>query len=183
MTFYLLSECLTCGGVISGVYDSLKILSRKEKGLDIDTLAAVLEFWIVLAAAAIYQQYIEFFISWFPLYFFLKCLLLGLLLTPNRHFRHVFLEGFIRPFVELVKLKLDTNVLPVIESLVIQHGHWFNNRLLARSIELSSVEELFKLEQNLKDKLLQVQDEIYTRQRANSLKSLQDITEALLHTE
>jgi hypothetical protein len=63
MTFYLLSEGLTydvyccrlrrqrlmplcsCVGIFSGAYESLKVLSRVEKGVDTDTLAAVLEFW------------------------------------------------------------------------------------------------------------------------------------------
>ncbi|ETP33248.1 hypothetical protein F442_18168 [Phytophthora nicotianae P10297] len=165
MTFFLLSEGLTCVGIFSGAYESLKVLSRVEKGVDTDTLAAVLEFWIVLAAAAIFQQYIEFFISWFPFYYLFKCVVLGLLLTPNKQFTHLFFEGFIRPAVVSIKQKLDTNVLPIIETLVIKHGHWFNKRLLARSIQLSSEEELLELERDLQEKLTQVHDEICARQR------------------
>ncbi|KAG6959682.1 hypothetical protein JG688_00009979 [Phytophthora aleatoria] len=178
MTFYLLSEGLTCVGIFSGAYESLKVLSRVEKGVETNTLAAVLEFWfvdvfflfsnglsqltnflkhrIVLAAAAIFQQYIEFFISWFPFYYLFKCVLLGLLLTPNKQFTHLLFEGFIRPAVVSIKHKLDTNVLPIIESLVIKHGHWLNKKLLARSIQLSSEKELLELERDLQEKLTQV---------------------------
>jgi hypothetical protein len=35
----------SCVGIFSGAYESLKVLSRVEKGVDTDTLAAVLEFW------------------------------------------------------------------------------------------------------------------------------------------
>lgn len=161
-------------GIFSGTYDSLKVLSRADKGVNTDTLAGVLEFWIVLAAAAIFQQYIECLVSWFPFYYLLKCTLIGLLLIPNTHFTHVYFEGFIRPLVVLVKLKLDTNVLPAIELLVIKHGHWFNSRLLTRSIQLSSEDELLELERSLQEKLTQVYDEIRARQNRNSDRLLQD---------
>ncbi|KAG2762740.1 hypothetical protein PC129_g13261 [Phytophthora cactorum] len=174
MTFYLLSEGLTCVGIFSGAYESLKVLSRVEKGVETNTLAAVLEFWIVLAAAAIFQQYIEFFISWFPFYYLFKCVLLGLLLTPNKQFTHLLFEGFIRPAVVSIKHKLDTNVLPIIESLVIKHGHWLNKKLLARSIQLSSEKELLELERDLQEKLTQVHDEICERQRTTISKKLQN---------
>ncbi|OWZ15040.1 Receptor expression-enhancing protein 5-like isoform X2 [Phytophthora megakarya] len=156
MTFYLLSEGLTCVGIFSGAYESLKVLSRVEKGVDTDILAAVLELWIVLAATAIFEQYIEFFISWFPFYYLFKCVLLGLLLTPTTQFPHLLFEGFIRPAIVTIKLKLDTNVLPIVESLVMKHGHWFNQKLLARSLQLSSKDELLELERNLQDKLTQI---------------------------
>ncbi|KAL3657310.1 hypothetical protein V7S43_017818 [Phytophthora oleae] len=169
MSFYLLSEGLTCAGIFSGAYESLKVLSRVEKGVDTDTLAAVLEFWIVLAAAAIFEQYVEFLISWFPFYYLFKCILLGLLLTPNKHFTHILFEGFIRPAVVAIKQKLDTNVLPVIESLVIKHGHWFNKNLLNRSLQLSSEDELLELERDLQEKLFQVRNEI--RERKNTTTS------------
>ncbi|KAF4033832.1 TB2/DP1 HVA22 family protein [Phytophthora infestans] len=174
MTFYLLSEGLTCVGIISGAYESLKVLSRVDKGVDTDTLAAVLELWIVLAAAAIFQQYIELFISWFPFYYLFKCVLLGLLLTPNKHFTHLFFEGFIHPAVVTIKYKLDTNVLPIIESLVIKYGHWFNKTLLARSIHLLSEKELLQLERDLQEKLTHVHDEICARQRSKTSKKLEN---------
>ncbi|KAJ8576975.1 hypothetical protein ON010_g2226 [Phytophthora cinnamomi] len=34
-----------CVGICSGAYESLKVLSRVEKGVDTATLAFVLEFW------------------------------------------------------------------------------------------------------------------------------------------
>ncbi|KAL4140171.1 hypothetical protein PRNP1_015242 [Phytophthora ramorum] len=175
MTFYLLSEGLTCVGIFSGAYESLKVLSRVEKGVDTATLAAVLEFWIVLAAAAIFEQYLEFFISWFPFYYLFKCVLLGLLLTPNKQFPHLLFEGFIRPAVEVIKRELDTHIVPIIESLVIKHGHWFNQKLLERSLQLSSEGELLELERDLQGKLTQVRVEIRERQSANkAYKHLQD---------
>ncbi|KAG6606455.1 receptor expression-enhancing protein 5-like [Phytophthora cinnamomi] len=175
MTFYLLSEGLTCVGICSGAYESLKVLSRVEKGVDTATLAFVLEFWIVLAAAAIFQQYLEFFISWFPFYYLFKCILLGLLLTPNKHFPHLLFEGFIRPAVMTFKRELDTNVLPIVESLVMKHGHWFNKTLLAHSLQLSSEDELLELERDLQEKLTQVRDELRERQRVNKApKQLRD---------
>ncbi|KAE9033696.1 hypothetical protein PR001_g10051 [Phytophthora rubi] len=175
MSFYLLSEGLTCVGVCSGAYESLKVLSRVEKGVDTATLASVLEFWIVLAAAAIFQQYLEFFISWFPFYYLFKCILLGLLLTPSKQFPHLLFEGFIRPAVVLLKCELDTNVLPVVESLIMTHGHWFNKKLLARSLQLSSEDELLVLERDLQEKLTQVRDEIRERQSTTKApKQLQD---------
>ncbi|KAG7383969.1 hypothetical protein PHYBOEH_009710 [Phytophthora boehmeriae] len=167
MTFYLLSEGLTCVGIFSGAYESLKVLSRVDKGVDTDTLAAVLEFWIVLAAAAIFEQYLEFFISWFPFYYLFKSVLFGLLLTPNKHFPHVLFEGVIRPAVVNTKRELDANVVPMIESLVIKHGHWFNQKLLARSLQLARDDELLQLERDLQLQLTHVRDEIRGRQSAN----------------
>jgi sulfite exporter TauE/SafE len=70
--------------------------------------------------------------------------LLGLLLTPSKQVRaasasfatlallmvslalsqfpHLLFEGFIRPAVIACKRELDTNVLPVVESLVIKYA-------------------------------------------------------------
>lgn len=67
-----------------------------------------------------------------------------------------------------IKQKLDTNVLPVIESLVIKHGHWFNKNLLNRSLQLSSEDELLELERDLQEKLSQVRNEIRERKNATA---------------
>lgn len=32
---------------------------------------------------AVFEQYVELFVSWFPFYYLFKCIFLGLLLVPN----------------------------------------------------------------------------------------------------
>lgn len=49
---------------------------------DISSLC-VYAFRVVLAVTAVFEQYVEFFVSWFPFYYLFKCAFLGLLLVPS----------------------------------------------------------------------------------------------------
>jgi hypothetical protein len=42
---------------------------------------------IVLAAMTILEEYVEFLVSWFPFYYLFKCLLLGMMLSPQSKVR------------------------------------------------------------------------------------------------
>ncbi|GAB9463016.1 hypothetical protein Gpo141_00000492 [Globisporangium polare] len=165
MSFYLLSEGLTFVGIFSGAYESLKVLSRAEKGVETSTLSAILEFWVVLAVTAVFEQYAELFVSWFPFYYLFKCAFLGLLLTPNTKFAHVLYDGFVEPGVAKLKHEFDASVQPVLETLVLKHGHWFHQQLLARSLSLFNERELLELERELQSKLSDVQEELRDRHR------------------
>lgn len=44
---------------------------------------------VVLAVTAVFEQYAELFVSWFPFYYLFKCAFLGLLLTPNTKVRYL----------------------------------------------------------------------------------------------
>lgn len=104
----------------------------------------------MLAVAAVYQHYVEFFVSWIPFYFLFKCGFLGLLLVPHTkvchdgqrvtqqlcvwivtrtyacdlvQFAHVLYDGFVQPGVVLLMQEFDTRVQPVLESLVIKCVH------------------------------------------------------------
>ncbi|KAJ0392960.1 hypothetical protein ATCC90586_003029 [Pythium insidiosum] len=83
MSFYLISEGLTCLGMLSGAYESLKVLSRVEKGIDISVLRQILEFWLVLGSLRVFEEYLEFLVSWIPFFYLFKCMLLALVLMPN----------------------------------------------------------------------------------------------------
>ncbi|KAF1329871.1 Tb2/dp1/hva22-related protein, partial [Globisporangium splendens] len=120
MLFYLLSEGLTYLSLFSGVYESLKVLSRAEKGVETSTLCRILEFWVVLAAMTVFEQYVELFVSWFPFYYLFKCAFLGLLLVPNTKFTHVLYDGFVHPGVLWLKDEFDANVQPLLEAVVIK---------------------------------------------------------------
>lgn len=47
---------------------------------------------VVLAVTAVFEQYVELFVSWFPFYYLFKCMFLGLLLVPNTKVRRLIYE-------------------------------------------------------------------------------------------
>ncbi|TMW60347.1 hypothetical protein Poli38472_000389 [Pythium oligandrum] len=165
MSFYLISEGLTCLGMFNGAYESLKALSRAEKGIEVSTLTQILEFWIALGALTIFEEYAEFFVSWIPFYYFFKCMLLGLLLVPSTKISHVLYHGFIEPTMDKIQEQVHARVLPVVESLVVQHGHWFHERLLSRSLTLLDDQALNEYEQELQTKLQDVRNEVRERRQ------------------
>lgn len=165
MSFYLISEGLTCLSMFSGAYESLKVLSRSEKGLEMATLTPILEFWLVLGALTIFEEYMEFLVSWIPLYYLFKCVLLGLILVPNAKVPHVLYHGFIEPAVDQVQQAVYTHAMPLIETLTIKHGHWVHEKLMKRSLPLMDEFELQQYERDLQDKLLSVRKELCARCR------------------
>ncbi|GLE01681.1 hypothetical protein PINS_up010515 [Pythium insidiosum] len=154
MSFYLISEGLTCVGMLSGAYESLKVLSRAEKGVDVNVLRQILEFWVVLGSLQVFEQYLEFLVSWIPFFYLFKCLLLALILVPNA-----------KPSVDHLQHAVHEHVTPLVEALVLRHGQWFNAKLVAKAVPLMSDDELHAFEDELAQKLHQVREEQRVRRR------------------
>ncbi|KAJ0391894.1 hypothetical protein P43SY_007268 [Pythium insidiosum] len=165
MSFYLISEGLTCLGMLSGAYESLKVLSRVEKGIDISVLRQILEFWLVLGSLRVFEEYLEFLVSWIPFFYLFKCMLLALVLMPNAKIPHVLYHGCIEPSLDHIQLVVHEHVTPLVEALILRHGQWFNTKLVSKAVGLMKDDELEAFEQELTQKLLQVREEQRSRRR------------------
>ncbi|DAZ94303.1 TPA: hypothetical protein N0F65_012072 [Lagenidium giganteum] len=171
MSFYLMSRGLGCMGLFSGAYQSLKVLARAEKGVEVSTLAHVLEYWVVLGAITLFETTLEVLISWFPFYYFFKCITLVLLLLPEAKVReminiaHVLFHSVIEPTMQHVRALAHERLAPLCEDLMLKHGRWLHARLLAQSLHLLPDDELVALRQQLQDKIKEIEVEIHARKK------------------
>ncbi|OQS03671.1 hypothetical protein THRCLA_21108 [Thraustotheca clavata] len=143
MSFYLVSEALTCFGFCSGAYQSLKVLHRHER---LTESQSVLKLWAVLGTISLFQQYFEVFVSWFPFYYWLKCALLVALLTPKTNIPLVAFENLVVPLVEAAEVTYKEKIKPEVLQLAARHGHWLHFAVMQIALPNLTNAELDKME-------------------------------------
>ena len=70
-------------GLGHGVYASFKTLRLKNRVAQAKAGANLLMFWTILSCLSIHEQFTEALVSWLPMYYVLKCGLLGGLILPQ----------------------------------------------------------------------------------------------------
>ncbi|OQR86070.1 hypothetical protein ACHHYP_11035 [Achlya hypogyna] len=155
MSFYLMSEALTCFGLCSGAYQSLKFLHQRQA----TTAESGLQLWAVLGTLYLYQQYAEMFVSWLPFYYWLKTALLIALLTPKTNVPKLAFDALVVPLVEASEAACAAHVMPALEHLAVRHGKYLHQVAMRVALSSLSSAELEKLEVELKRRLDQVQVE------------------------
>ena len=82
-------------------------------------LKKILKFWVVYAFFMFYQTFFERFISWFPIYYVFKFVLLVLLISSKVHFTEMIFHNFIQPQLEKQLLFMNKKLKPEIRKKTI----------------------------------------------------------------
>ena len=83
-------------GFLYPAYASVKAVESANKDDDTQWLT----YWVVYAAFSIVEYFSDIFLSWFPLYFLLKCIFLGWCMAPfSWNGANFIYSRFIAPFV------------------------------------------------------------------------------------
>jgi len=83
---WLVGVCVgrhSLAGLGHGVYASFKTLRLKNRVAQAKAGANLLMFWTILSCLSIHEQFTEALVSWLPMYYVLKCGLLGGLILPQ----------------------------------------------------------------------------------------------------
>lgn len=142
----------------AGAYRSFKLMKRsidKKSGKPVsqryhfieDDEESVLMFWSIFGVITFIQEYMEVFLSWIPLYYVSKCLLLAFLSTSTEGSR--FLFKFVSP---LVNTHADAYV-PKIQSKASKLIRKVHQALIRLVLEGADAEELERLQKTLQRQL------------------------------
>ncbi|XP_047139649.1 receptor expression-enhancing protein 5 isoform X1 [Hydra vulgaris] len=92
-------------GFLYPAYASVKAVESVNKDDDTQWLT----YWVVYAAFSIVEYFSDIFLSWFPLYFLLKCIFLCWCMAPfSWNGAHFIYSRFIAPFVIQHEKEVDT---------------------------------------------------------------------------
>ncbi|KAF0684177.1 Aste57867_23827 [Aphanomyces stellatus] len=164
MSLYLVSEGLTCFGLFSGAYQSLKVLQKHERH---SQSHHVLKFWAVLGSIILFGQYVEGFISWIPFYYWVKCIVVGALMLPKAHLHVVAFESAVLPTVDWLNAYYTDQVKPALLRTAGQYGQWFHQAAMQLALPTLSDAELEKLERDLSARLADIQATKEARRQDN----------------
>ncbi|EQC26578.1 hypothetical protein SDRG_15608 [Saprolegnia diclina VS20] len=117
----------------------------------------VLKLWAVLGSLILYQQYVEVFLSWFPFYYWAKCVLLIALLTPKTNVPSLAFEAVVVPLVEAAEVAFDSRVKPALVQLAARHGHWLHCAAMQVALPSLADAELEKLATELQRRLADIE--------------------------
>ena len=142
----------------AGAYRSFKLMKRgidKKRGKPVseryhfieDDEESVLMFWSIFGVITFIQEYMEVFLSWIPLYYVSKCVLLAFLSTSTEGSR--FLFKFVSP---IVNTQADAYV-PRIQSKASQFIRRIHQALIRLVLEGADAEELERLQKTLQRQL------------------------------
>jgi hypothetical protein len=102
MTWLLAESCQLLAVAVSIRY-SFKILSnlsRKPSKQVEETAAQILKFWVLFAFLRIFEAYLEYFIRWFPFYYYFKATLFVLICIPELKIAHLIFNDIIIPSID-----------------------------------------------------------------------------------
>jgi hypothetical protein len=135
-------------------YSSFKILKHGNELTNKERAFKVREgvqFWIIFALISIFDLYLEFLISWFPLYWYVKLGLLVWIANPHSNGAIVTFERFVQPRMKPHVRWIEEHTLPIINRFLAIIGSITARLLLIQpdttSLESLSSEELESLAQ------------------------------------
>jgi len=112
MVFVTLSKVLALAGLGHGVYASFKTLRLKNRVAQAKAGANLLMFWTILSCLSIHEQFTEALVSWLPMYYVLKCGLLGGLILPQIKLPRWVFKRLLVPTVNASKTYFKASVWP-----------------------------------------------------------------------
>lgn len=154
-------------------YSSFKLLktaSAQDKENDA-LIKEALHFWVGFALVALFESYLEMFVSWVPLYSFAKLALLWYMILPQTKGSTVLFENFIEPKFRNKVRSFETALLEGIHAHVLTYTEMHDHVLAVNKVNEHTDEELEAL-------LLKAQrvnalvEEEKERRRAQQLKQL-----------
>ena len=174
---YLTNRVFSLG---AGAYRSFKLMKRgidKKRGKPVseryhfieDDEESVLMFWSIFGVITFIQEYMEVFLSWIPLYYVSKCVLLAFLSTSTEGSR--FLFKFVSP---IVNTQADAYV-PRIQSKASQFIRKIHQALIRLVLEGADAEELERLQKTLQRQLHDIK---LLREKDSSSSSSSSVSES-----
>ena len=100
------------------LFRSLKYLKRISQhditdGIEHDKAISVLMFWVIYALLAVFEEYLEWLLRWFPGYFYGKAFFITLISIPALRITHlVFNDGVVVLFHSMNGLRQKLDLLP-----------------------------------------------------------------------
>ena len=111
---WLTAQLVRLGCFAAGGYRALKVLSRGDYAERLELLV----FFAVLGVFELYSTYLEWLVSWFPFYYYLKSGLLCLLLVPRLRVPRIIFHTTIIPAITTAHQRLSEEVLPSLLELL-----------------------------------------------------------------
>jgi len=108
-----------------------------------------------------FKEYFEVFISWFPFYFLLKCIVLCSLLVPKANMHVVGFEIVVLPGVQWLKAYGESKIKPKFLQLAGMHSSWLHKTVMNLTLSTLTSYELEKLEMELTLRLRNIQVQIF----------------------
>jgi len=102
MTWFL-AECCQLLAVAVSIRYSFKILGKlsHSSGKTVEQAAAqILKFWVLFSFLRIFEFYLEYFIRWFPFFFYFKAFLFLLICIPELKISHLIFNDVLIPSID-----------------------------------------------------------------------------------
>lgn len=102
MTWFL-AECCQLLAVAVSIRYSFKILGKlsfKPSKQSEQMAAHVLQFWVLFAFLRIFESYFEYFIRWFPFYWYFKAFLFLVICIPELKIAHLLFSDIVIPTID-----------------------------------------------------------------------------------
>ena len=147
-------------------WSSFKVLKNLEQsGTSEQDIREMLHFWTCFAVIALFDFYVEFFVSWLPLYPMVKLVLLWYVITPATKGSTVVFENFLAPkFQEKLFWLEKVFLVDILASFV--ELDWMYEQLtvqIGTRLESISREQLLVLEDRLQSLLDAIKDNLQNR--------------------
>lgn len=117
---FILSQCCQLFSVSYNIRNTLKKLkclsnlddTNSDSEPAVSNLKEILIFWILFGLVKYFEVYLEFVISWFPCYYYIKSLFWLLIAFPKMRIGNAIFHKVLIPFLNELNKNADENILP-----------------------------------------------------------------------